>query len=212
MILPIVFTFLGSFFILISTIAIHSLIGTILYEEGNDYVSTIKPGAFSEIRIIERVNDSVAKDYIENFSVFVWPLTKGDEVTIEATYKINGMYLKNRFYSKCFTGYEKSIEESVEYVYVTEDSNVYHSSLNCKSLKSSIRGVSFEDIEKERNEDSKKYYPCSKCGYEEHRAVAYVTPYGRKYHFRTDCPNLKITVYKIPKEEIGDRRKCSFCE
>lgn len=139
-------------------------------------------------------------------------------ISITVSFKVNPLIiipgsdnavLNSVFYSKGYNG--KSVDDSNdEMVYITKDSEVYHTQKNCSALKTDIYKSKFSEIKAKRNLDKKKYYPCNKCKMENVQIV-YYTPYGRRYHADEKCSFLKTTIYTVRKTEIEGRKKCSFC-
>ena len=182
-----------------------NLVGTVAYSEG--YVKSL-------------INKSEVGDKIERLTCLLSLTGNEDEIKIVATYYVKaplkifdfeGIYLTNSFYSKTFTGYSK-LEGEDEYVYITHGSEVYHTSTDCTALKTTIESCLYSEIKEKRNKDGAKYYECEKCKKAENTGILYYTPYGNRYHYKSDCSELKINVYKIPISEKGERRQCYFCK
>ena len=239
MILPVVYSFVMIIIWLIRIFGIHSEIGAILEDVGASYVensyvyaaiekngdfkaglSDICEDIITEGNLIMRIKKSYAYTFMEDLYCGINIFGTSESVDIWADYMVQppvkipgykGMRLHNRYYAKKFTGYtsEKSEEETV---YVTKGSKVYHTHLNCTALKTSISEVRISSLKQQRNKNGSKYYPCEKCASGEVTGNVLITPYGNRYHTRSDCPELKINVYKIPLSEKGDKRKCFYCE
>lgn len=97
------------------------------------------------------------------------------------------------------------------YVYITDDSEVYHLSRDCTHIKLSVEGSSPDEIASMRNRDGKKYRPCSICHSSLSDTRLFITPEGDRFHNSITCSALKRTVRAIKISEIGDRRPCSRC-
>lgn len=118
-----------------------------------------------------------------------------------------------------FNGYDAtkgdSIGKSEEYVYITQEGNVYHKKRECKYINVSIQAIAGKEAALKRNEDGKKFYPCPKCGNisrsELKKSIVFITDYGVKYHTSLRCPDLKRSVQTIPLSEVGGRPPCSGC-
>lgn len=95
-------------------------------------------------------------------------------------------------------------------VFVTENGEVYHTSISCTYLDLSIREVGFSGVENRRNDSGGKYYPCEKCG-EGSGKVVFITKYGNRYHFSGNCSGLKRSIMSVPVSEIGALPMCSRC-
>ena len=239
MLFPIVVTFFFSFIWIIDVIRIHSTIGSIVNEVGSkmvsvSYTKSVILSNDEKESLIERVGTIVVSEEMvrikveksnvyEHINYFVCLPSfggQGDEISLLATYQVkppinipgfNGIRLANRFYSKTYVGY-KAPSESTEYVYVTKNSDVYHTHRNCQALKVNATQVTEEGLKKARNKSGGKYYPCSDCEKEKSTGLYYISPYGNKYHKRANCENLNIEVYRVPLREVSERRKCYLCK
>lgn len=98
------------------------------------------------------------------------------------------------------------------FVYVTPDGSVYHKSSECTYLRLSIRSISGESLDRERNQSGSKYNPCETCAKNAVPArTVYVTNYGDRYHNSRSCSGLKRTVMMTPLNQVGGRGACSKC-
>ena len=147
-------------------------------------------------------------------------MIKDDVYEITMTYQISPLLqtigfrkfrMGNRYYGHLWNGYAiPGTEEEKAYVYVTENAEVYHTNRNCTHLSLEIHAVEAANI-------PGGYKACEKCidakkdGMLLTGAVYYICPEGEHYHSRADCPGLKRTVYRIPREEAGAYRECSRC-
>lgn len=145
---------------------------------------------------------------------------KEDTYDIVVTYKISPLVqmlgfrnfrMANRYYGHLWNGYEiAETENTEEVVYVTKDSEVYHTNRNCTHLSLSVHPVDAGGI-------PDGYQACEKCiGRQKQDAVFtdsiyYICPEGRCYHNNRECPGLKRTIYCIPKGKAGAYRECSRC-
>lgn len=122
--------------------------------------------------------------------------------------------LSVRFERKCLAhawcGYTNPYCEE-GYVYITDDSEVYHLSRDCTHIKLTIEEISPGEVKSRRNSNGNRYRPCSIC----HSALSdeklFITPEGDRYHNSITCSGLKRTVRAIRLSEKGDRRPCSRC-
>jgi len=149
----------------------------------------------------------------------------GDIIDIVVDYKVKPLIsvvgfskfpVEGRYYAHAWTGYDITDESAgdiseEEMVFVTEHGEVYHRNINCKHLKLSVKSVSHAEIDKLRNKDRAKYYPCEYCAQNISSGDVFITDYGNKYHSRIDCAGLKRTIYTIPISEVGGRHPCSDC-
>ena len=97
------------------------------------------------------------------------------------------------------------------YVYITEDSEVYHRSRECTHIRLRIREVTGSDVTALRNAYGERYKPCRHCHAKKGDANLYVTTDGDCYHNSLSCSGLSRSVRMIPLSEAGDRRPCSRC-
>lgn len=106
----------------------------------------------------------------------------------------------------------RTLEESGEYVYVTENGEVYHKNINCRSIRLSVKSSTIESISFLRGKDGQRYYECNQCVWtDEKKERIYYTDYGTLYHKDIACSAIKRMIEKIRLEEIGGKRPCSFC-
>lgn len=115
-----------------------------------------------------------------------------------------------------FTGYVNGLsgrgyDAKEVYVYVTEDSEVYHRSRECSHIRLTIREVSGKDIKSLRNDEGNKYKACRHCHAKIGSAVLYVTAEGDCYHSSLSCSGLSRSVKQIPISQVGGRRPCMRC-
>lgn len=239
MILPVAFSFAMVIIWLIRIFGIHSEIGAILGDvgasyvensyvyfaidkegEGKDGLSNICGNIITEGDLIMRIKKSYAYNFVDDLYCGVTAAGVGGYVDMWADYMVQppvkipgykGMRLHNRYYSKQFTGYIPECCDE-EIVYVTKGSEVYHTHLNCTALKTTVNEVPASSLNKKRSKNGSKYYACDKCVKGKTSGNVYITPHGNRYHTRSDCPELKLNIYKIPLSEAGGKRKCFYCE
>lgn len=121
------------------------------------------------------------------------------------------LYSQNVFY-KWNGDVVLSDDEEGEYVYITPNGTVYHSTPSCRILDITTRKINLSQIENERGKDGQKYYPCSRCDeIEICNNMVYCTDYGTLYHTNVSCSALKRTINKVQFDEVKDRKPCSFC-
>lgn len=172
----------------------------------------------SQILIRRKIDESRAAPFIDNLYVTFDRSDNDREISITAKYRVKpfieipgfkGYVLTNSFYSKTYKGY-LSENKDRKRVYVTKNSQVYHTNIDCRALKNSARAVLVKDIDKKRNEDNGKYYPCKKC-FRNGVSKVYVTDYGIKYHADKNCKDIKTNVYAVWDCDVEGRRECYFC-
>lgn len=91
-----------------------------------------------------------------------------------------------------------------EYVYITDNKDVYHLTRSCTYLTLSIQQVNIEMAKRYG------YAPCEFCG-KNCVEVVFITDYGGKYHSTRSCSGLKRTVYRVKKSEVEYLGGCSRC-
>ena len=194
-------------------------------EDSGDRLGTV---ALSYTYVKNRIVHQLGEEYLGQSPLeqgteslqFLESSTRGDNYEIIVTYKVSpvteilgfrGFRMANRYYGHLWNGYEiPGTEEAGEYVYVTEDSAVYHISRECTHLRLSVRPVGMAEV-------PGGYRPCEKCiGGKTNELVPgggiyYICTEGKSYHSRRDCPGLKRTIYCIAKEAAKGYRKCSRC-
>lgn len=152
---------------------------------------------------------------------FSWKSTKADDSYIDAlvTYRVKfpfGFFGKMtvKLSDGCrmhrWTGYQGNGEKNKdqEWVYITPNGSVYHESPDCTHLKLSVKSISSAKLEKEL----KNYVPCGHCTKGgKAGAVVYITSEGDCYHVKIDCSGLKRTIYRIPRNQVGNKNPCSRC-
>ena len=153
----------------------------------------------------------------ENYGEEIVCLTASYEAKLY--YDLFGLFHKN-FKQKAlnhdFSGYGTGLSGHTErneeiYVYVTEDSEVYHTSRECTHIKLKITQTSSEEIGSLRNSDGGKYKSCEHCHSKLSDGILYITEDGDKYHNSLGCSGLKRVVKAVPLEEVSDKRCCSRC-
>ena len=108
-------------------------------------------------------------------------------------------------------GYEHGFFPDAEYVYITDDSEVYHLDRECSHIRLTIVQTDPGEVLSLRNSSGGKYRPCSICHSSLNDGTLFVTTEGDRYHNSISCSALKRRVRAIRKSETGDRRPCSRC-
>ena len=169
--------------------------------------------------------DSAAEAFVQNgrrgISLFHSDFT-GNYIFLQADYKIRlpfGLFGKRDINMtqklKCrkWTGQNGRESAEEEIVYITQQGSVYHKHRNCSYLKPSVKSADAGTVDKLRNENGGKYYPCGQCmknGIQNRKAV-YITDYGNRYHGRRGCSKIKHLVYAVRLSEVKNRNICSKC-
>lgn len=112
-------------------------------------------------------------------------------------------------YTKDWTGTD--ICSKSEKVYITENGEVYHSSLDCSYLVVNISKTTVE-IARE-NYNGTKYSPCKICVKSklEVGESVFVTEDGNKYHTSLTCRGIKRKIIEMDINQVEGRRPCSKC-
>lgn len=116
-----------------------------------------------------------------------------------------------------FKGYEKGLygleyeTDEITYVYITEDSEVYHTNRECTHIRLKISPIANEALIGARNNDGKKYKSCEHCHSKTGDKNLYITPEGDKYHNSLTCSGLKRVVKTVPLSEVSGKRCCTRC-
>lgn len=142
----------------------------------------------------------------------------GDYVTLVADYDvplpisfwhIRKLPVAQSVRVKKWTGADPESTAAETYsVFITPNGSAYHTTTECPYLRLSVRSVSASAVSGLRSQDRNIYYPCS-CYKGQSRV--YITDYGTEYHGDLSCSNLKRTIYKVNKDEIGNRHACAKC-
>ena len=123
--------------------------------------------------------------------------------------------LSVHFDRKClahvWVGYENGFFPDEEYVYITDDGEVYHMDRNCRHLRLTVKEVSPDTIDSCRNNSGSRYKACEICHGSLSSAVLYITPEGDRYHGSIACSGLKRSVRAVKKSMTGGRRPCKTC-
>lgn len=177
-----------------------------------------------------QIEEQLGREYLEEAPLyggssglqFLESTMDGDIYEINMTYRVRpfflfpgwrGFRMANRYYGHRWNGYAiPGAEEEENYVYVTEDSEVYHTNAECTHIRLSVEPMEGAGIPGE-------YRPCEKCiggtddlfGISETR-IYFVPESGECYHSYRDCPGIKRTVHKIPAENASNYQECSRCK
>lgn len=122
--------------------------------------------------------------------------------------------IKGGINQKAWNGYAPSDGRGTtgnqDYVYVTEDGNVYHQDGQCYHLHITVHET--EDVTPYYNGKT-KYRPCEHCiNKKDGRTdTLYIPEEGDCYHSDPSCSGLTRTVHYVKKDEIGTMRPCSHC-
>ncbi len=120
--------------------------------------------------------------------------------------------LKQHISTRGFTGDENS-KNVGEMVFVAKTGTVYHTHIDCSYIDIKVHEVALSEIDKARNSQGGKYYPCERCNKKglEKTDKVYVTKTGTAYHYQATCSSIKREVSVVDKRTLGGMAKCSRC-
>ena len=114
-------------------------------------------------------------------------------------------YILEESYRKPWTGRvikeDENEEGEDEYVYVSENGTVYHTTESCSHLSLTVSMVSFDELDSLRNESGSKYRPCERCGGE--GEIVFIAKEGDCHHSDRNCSGLKRTYKKVKLTEVN---------
>ena len=209
------------------------------YEQAGVKTDSVFINAVSDVYLTRQVIQRVGEEYLDASMIdggssgirICFDEHKGmltgniqDVIDVTLTYRVKplfgvlgftGFSMTNRCRMKAWTGYRQpqwteGERAEEEFVYVTENGNVYHKSRQCTHLVLSIREAETDSLTVLRNEDGAKYYACEVCGKSQQEKV-FLTDQGNRYHTSLMCSGLKRTIYVIRLSEAGGRGACSRC-
>lgn len=197
----------------------------ILYEaasETAEYIAEfayISPpnSAYAEAKYREYVDDSsFMNKYISSISFFGTRVS-GDDVVLHVSYEVSvevigisrltktkSFEIRQRLYKGEIGASGNSTNNSEEYVYITENKEVYHVKRDCSHLLLSVRISTLSDA------NNAGFTACEKCG-SDCKNIVLVTDEGHRYHSSRDCSGLKRTVSRVKKSSIGGIPACERC-
>ncbi len=108
-------------------------------------------------------------------------------------------------------GYEDPYFPDEVYVYITDESEVYHLDRECSHIRLSVRETTPDAVSFLRNSNGARYRSCELCHAKMTDARLFVSEDGDRYHNSITCSGLKRTVRAVKISEVGDRRPCSRC-
>lgn len=111
-----------------------------------------------------------------------------------------------------YTGESFSGRGGEQIVYLTPGGSVYHTDRDCTHLRLSVRQVSRDALDGERNQSGGRYYACEYCVRSGAAGnTVYITDHGSSYHSQINCQGLKRTIEAVPLSLAGGRPCCSRC-
>ena len=154
--------------------------------------------------------DSKVCDIVVNYNYKI-PFLPGNIATFQFAQRCRAHVWTGSELSKQEGGKDTDSDTGQKTVYVTEHGSVYHLSKDCHYLDLSVRPVSIDAVEYERNANGGKYEPCS-CAKHSDSSTVYVTNYGTNYHSDLNCSGLKRTISEVDIKDVGEmHRRISVC-
>ena len=170
-------------------------------------------------------DDKNSSDYSMWPGVIIVPVNDGDNLTLSATYLmklplplIGTKYLpvNQKVSARKWIGYTggvgrgDNVDDTI--VYVTSDSEVYHTTTSCTHLKLTVSSISGDSLSSARSDNGGRYTKCHLCRPPSGLSTYYIAKEGDRYHMSTSCSGLKRTYYtKLLSEVQGILRPCSRC-
>ena len=203
-------------------------IGKIIVQELGDI-------AVSYMYVKNRLIDYLGSDYLENSPIkggteglcFLESEIFNDEdiMDIGVTYSVSppidlggplSFRMSNRYYAHLWNGYNvggsDKKEDKGEIVYITKDSEVYHTRTDCTYLKLSVRSSTMSALPEERNQSGGTYGRCLICAVGDPPDVIYICDEGGKYHYSRECYSLMRSYTAVSLESVRNtHRPCSRC-
>lgn len=131
---------------------------------------------------------------------------------------LNGTYFERLAVARPFTGryYDKGEGGNAEdnrIVFVAKTGEVYHTSNICSHINLSVKTVEFSEINKLRNKNGAKYYPCEYCARGKLSGALYITEEGNRIHRNRNCSGIKRTIIEMKKIDAEGKgyRPCERC-
>ncbi|MCR5733421.1 MAG: hypothetical protein K6G22_02335 [Lachnospiraceae bacterium] len=140
--------------------------------------------------------------------------------TTRLPYDLTGLFsyrFDQRITVHTFTGYDRGLHgqgdgEDNEYVYMTPNGSVYHTSPDCTHIKLRIRETDKDSLLHERNDYGAKYKACEHCHSRLTDPLLYITPEGERYHNSLNCSGLTRTIRVVKLSDIPGVPQCSRCK
>ena len=170
-------------------------------------------------------DDKNSSDYSMWPGVIIVPVNDGDNLTLSATYLmklplplIGTKYLpvNQKVSARKWIGYTggvgrgDNVDDTI--VYVTSDSEVYHTTTSCTHIKLTVSSISGDSLSSARSDNGGRYTKCHLCRPPSGLSTYYIAKEGDRYHMSTSCSGLKRTYYtKLLSEVQGILRPCSRC-
>lgn len=200
-----------------------------------DILQELGDVAVSQIYISNKLTDYLGKKYLDTSPIVggiagmnLWEskiITEDDCIDIMVTYNakapislpgFGNIHMGNRFYAHLWNGYnvcgQDIKNEESKIVFVSDDSEVYHTTPSCSYLYLTVKSVLVSDLTDERNNKREKYYPCSVCAINTNNTIAFICEDGNKYHFSRSCYCLKRQFEAVSLASVSEtHRPCGRC-
>ena len=183
--------------------------GLTLSSVREDFIGSLTEG---DIRFIENGSDGIdmTGSSIDD-GEYIRLCLSCDLVPLTGFFKVLKIPFERTCLVHVWCGYENGLFPDGEYVYITDDSDVYHRDRNCSHIRLTINEVSSKQAASMRNNDGKRYRPCEICHGSLSDGKLYITPEGDRYHRNITCSGLKRTVRAVSPAAVKNRRPCSRC-
>lgn len=194
-----------------------------------EYLFTAKEEEGSSIFLTRTLFTNVRKegDFTEGVEVSAFDFSESEyieetgEVSLVVKYRVKipllllgtwKVSLQSAVRQKAWNGYRPSISEQLQesdYVYITEDGEVYHKDSQCYHLHVTIHEVYNVDA---YYDGKTSYDACSFCVEKDNRKKElFITDEGDCYHEDISCSGLTRRVRVVKLEEGIGRRPCKEC-
>ena len=186
--------------------------------------------SISYLLVNERVKKLLGTEYLETaplrYGAVGLNYLRSEYVTDEecldiiVTYEVEnvfplGLYsyrrMWNRYYSRCWSGYDVTRGEGARYVYVSPEGEVFHVDPECSYLFHRVNRIASDGIGQIQTQDGEQYEICKLCEKEPATEWVYYTEEGEKYHLISDCSAIFKNIQRILWYEGLPYRECSRC-
>ena len=218
----------------------HGRMSTALWSLGNqmtvwgrsvqENVEELPDWSISYLLVNERLKSLLGKEYLESapleYGAEGLNYLRSDYVTEEecldivVTYQIKPIIaigpfsnrrMCNRYFARCWTGYDVTEQKIHKYVYMVPKGEVWHADQECSYLYHVIDTIPREKITATKNADGEYYTLCKNCEDEDSGAWVYVTEEGEKYHLIRNCTAIYKNIQTVQWYEGFPYRACSRC-
>ena len=177
---------------------------------------------------VESVKRKISEQWVRDLSFYGTQITEDEMLQIIMKYKMplpfslfgqDSVDVETVCSRRLWTGADgergkkkaETGEQDERMVYIGKSSTRYHLQSTCHYLFHNLTQIHSDDLVSIRNQDGKKYKPCSACKSSENAGPYYVLPYGTSYHSREDCRSLSAYVQEVPLRQVEYLGPCSYC-